>query len=164
MKKIFVSLMVIGVIVAVFGTASSVSAKGFTQQPVLDQGGWGQGGMKGVGPAVENEAVHDLMMEAYATELGISVEDLNARTEAGERLSQIALSTGLTIEEFWTLKTEVHASVVEQALAEGLITQAQADLMLQAGSRQMNGGMGNGNRGTGMYAGANCPNLTQVTP
>lgn len=166
MKKLMVSLLVIGVIVAALGTATVVNAQSEIPQPFYGQNGGGRfGNRMNVDLYEENEAVHDLMMEAWSNELGISVDDLNTRLDGGETLSQIALSTGLTLEDFRTLMTEIHTTVTEQALADGLLTQAQADLMQQAAQRQAGGmgrgvygagaGMGAGMRGSGAY----CTNL-----
>ncbi|MBA4374894.1 MAG: hypothetical protein C0401_01810 [Anaerolinea sp.] len=163
MKKLVVSLVIAGVFIAALGTAAVVNAQEPTPQPVYGQGGMGGHGMRGGmnGAEIENEAVHDLMMAAWADKLNLSVEELNTRTEAGEKLSQIALSTGMSFTDFWTLKTEIHSAVAEQALAEGLITQAEADLMQQSGTRQMNGG---GMRGAGYGSGSNCSTTLPVAP
>lgn len=153
MKKLIVSLMVIGVIAATLVTSTVVNAQSGTPQPLYGQNGGGRYGYRSNADMnVENDALHDLMMDAYSAELGITVDELNTRLDAGERLSQIALSTGLSIEEFWTLKTSVRSTVAEKALEQGLITQAQADWMQQA--RQRRGGMGAG-------MGASCPNFQQ---
>ena len=180
MKKIMVSLLLAGVLVAVIGATSVVNAQGPVNTPVVEQGG-GRGGF-GARSArsadhVENEDVHNLMMEAYSAELGISVADLNARIDAGETMSQIVLSTGRTFEEFRALKTAVNTSVAEQALKAGYINQAEYDWLLQAGQRRMNGqgqggafgvgpadgsgfgargGQGAGRLGGGLYRSANC--------
>ena len=145
MKKLMVSLLLAGVLVAVIGATSVVNAQGPVNNPVVEQGG-GRGGF-GANSAdhVENEDVHNLMMEAYSAELGISVAELNAREDAGETMSQIVLSTGRTFEEFRALKTAVNTSAAEQALKAGYIDQAQYQWYLQAAERQMNG-QGNGTR------------------
>ncbi len=160
MKKLIVGLLVIGVVAAALGTFTVVSAQSATPQPLYGQNGGGRYGYRSNADLnVGNEALHDLMMSAYSSELDITVEDLNARLDAGETLSQIALSTGLSVEEFWALKTSVRSTVVEQALEQGLITQAQADWMQQAGQRR--GGMGAGMGGVARGMGAYCPNYQQ---
>ena len=145
MKKLVVSLLLAGVIVAAFGFVSTASAQGPVDQPLYGQGG-GRGGF-GAASAdrVVNEDVHALMMEAWSAELGISVEELEAREAAGEAMSRIVLSTCVTFEEFRALKTAVNTSVAEQALAAGYIDQAQYEWLIQAADRQMSG-RGNGTR------------------
>jgi len=148
MKKLVVSLLLAGVIVAAFGFVSTANAQGPVDQPLYGQGG-GRGGFGATSADhVENEDVHNLMMEAYSAELGISVEELETREAAGEPMSRIVLSTGVTFDEFRALKTAINTSVAEQALAAGYIDQAQYDWMIQAADRQMSG-RGNG---TGMGA------------
>lgn len=143
MKKIMVSLLLAGVIVAAIGATSVAYAQGPDNAPLYQQGG-GRGGFGPNNPdRVENEDLHNLMLEAWSAELGISVADLSAREEAGERMSQIALSTGISFEEFRALKTAVNTSVAEKALKAGYIDQAQYEWLLQAAERQMNG-QGNG--------------------
>ena len=166
MKKSTLVLMVVAIaVLAVFGTATAVSAQGPFQDDTLTEGYGGRGGgMRGIGNRgeIENEEVHALMMDAYAEALGIPASEIDSRLEAGETFAQIALSTGLTFEEFWALKSQVKADVAAEALAKGFITQAEADLMQQAARRQgLRGGMqGKGlgtGYGTGVYCGAYAP-------
>ena len=154
MKKLLVSLVLVGGLVAVIGATSVARAQGPVDQPLYQQGG-GQGGFGGnSADLVENEDVHELMMNAYSAELGISVDELEAREAAGEPMSLIVLSTGRTFEEFRALKTAVNTSVAEQALAAGYIDQAEYEWLIQAAGRQMNGqGRGFGMRGAGAGTG-----------
>ena len=161
MKTSTLVLMVVAVAaLAVFGTVTAVSAQGPIQNDTLTQGFGGRGGgMRGIGNQgeIENEEVHALMMDAYAEALGIPATEIDSRLEAGETFSQIALSTGLTFEEFWALKSQVKADVAAEALAQGFITQAEADLMQQAALRQgTRGGMRGSGFGTGAGAGVYC--------
>jgi hypothetical protein len=161
MKTSTLVLMVVAVAaLAVFGTVTAVSAQGPIQNDTLTQGFGGRGGgMRGIGNQgeIENEEVHALMMDAYAEALGIPAAEIDSRLEAGETFSQIALSTGLTFEEFWALKSQVKADVAAEALAQGFITQAEADLMQQAALRQgTRGGMRGSGFGTGAGAGVYC--------
>ena len=152
MKKLMVSLLLAGVLVALIGATVVVNAQGPDNAPLYQQGG-GRGGFGFNNPdRVENEDVHNLMMAAWSTELGISVDELNTREDAGETMAQIALSTGISFEEFRALKTAVNTSAAEQALKAGYLDQAQYEQLLQAAERQMNG-QGNGTRpadGTGL--------------
>lgn len=56
---------------------------------------------------------------------------------AGEDL---AAALGITIEELQTAQEAANAAALEQAVADGLITQEQADQMAQFGGRAMRGG------------------------
>jgi len=121
MKKLVVSLLLAGVIVAAFGFVSTASAQGSDERAYYGQGG-GRGGF-GASSAdhVENADVHNLFMEAWSAELGLSVEEIEAREESGETMAQIALSTGISFEDFRALKTTINAKVADEALAAGFI-------------------------------------------
>jgi hypothetical protein len=64
---------------------------------------------------------------------------------------------------------EVRTQAIEQALNDGVLTQAQADWMSQHGAGQMAGGqMGNGSGmrggGQGQFANPNCLYYNQTNP
>jgi hypothetical protein len=77
--------------------------------------------------------LHDEMMTAFAEKCGLSEDALNTRLANGETMGQIALAQGLTLDEFSTLMTGVRPEAVDQALANGEITQEQADWMNRRG-------------------------------
>jgi hypothetical protein len=76
------------------------------------------------------DIMHDGMMDAFADALGLSVDTLEARLEAGETMADIAQSEGMSQEEFLTLMQDVRSAAIEQAVEDGLISQEQADWML----------------------------------
>lgn len=172
MKKWLLTLVVVAVIAAALGTAKSVYAQSTTPQPGGPVNGYGygagrgaRGGMMSGLAGTQDGLLHDDLIAAYSTKLGISVNDLNARLAARETLSQIALSTGLTFEQFSALVTEVRAEVITQAVADGTLTQAQADWMNQSAFGAARGGRGmrGGAAGAGVYANPACPYL-QTNP
>ncbi len=64
-------------------------------------GGRDPRGGSGVGNGVAVEGIlHDYLIAAYAEALNIPVADLEARLDSGETMSQIAISTGITLDEF----------------------------------------------------------------
>lgn len=77
--------------------------------------------------------LHETMLAAFAEAFDIPVQDLQARVDSGETLGSIAADLGYTIDEFRELMLDIKQNVVEQALAEGLITQEQADWMKERG-------------------------------
>ena len=102
----------------------------------------GHGMMNGGG------AMHTFMVTEFAKRLDLNVNDINTRLAAGETMYDIALSAGVTAEEFPAIMTEVRAAALDAAVAANVITQEQADWMKSHGYGQ--GGMGNGNcDGTG---------------
>lgn len=69
-------------------------------------------------------------LEAQA--LGMSVEELQASREEGKFIPDLIEEQGLTQEEFQAAVHAAYEQMVNQAVADGVITQAQADLLLSA--------------------------------
>ena len=80
-------------------------------------------------PAVKG-AIHEYKLNAFSAVLGLTPEELNSRIENGETMWEVAQSLGLTEEQFREKRVEATQSAINQALADGKITQAQADWML----------------------------------
>ena len=99
--------------------------------------------------------LHDYMISAYADALGISVDDLNSRLAAGETMYQIALDKGLTQDEFSSLMQDARSMALDAAVADGVISQDQADWMNSRGFGRggMMGGYGYGNGDCPMFDG-----------
>ena len=72
--------------------------------------------------------LHDYMLDAFAEELGLTVDEINARLDAGETMFDIVGS-----EDFYTVMTDVRSAALDAALADGVITQEQADWMKTRG-------------------------------
>jgi len=90
--------------------------------------------------AQEYGPLHDYMFPAFAQALGLTPAELEARRQAGDTLWTIAQEQGLTTEQFQQMITTARNTAVSQAVADGIITQEQADFMLE----RMGGMMGNG--------------------
>jgi hypothetical protein len=101
----------------------------------------GPGGFMGGGP---DSPMHDVMHDAIAAALGLTRDELDTRLADGERLDEIAEAEGLSDEEFAQALTDAHESALAEAVAQGLITQEQADAMLERGF------MPGGHHGPGM--------------
>jgi len=100
----------------------------------------------------------------YAEKLSIPVADLEARLTQGETMSEIAVSTGLTVDQFHTLMVEVRSQAIDQAVADGTLTQTQADWMKLRGAGQMAGGRGLRGGAQGQFANPDCPYFSQTNP
>jgi uncharacterized protein YidB (DUF937 family) len=118
-------------------------------------------GRQGGNIAAGDGILHDAMIVVYSEELGISVDDLNARLANGETISQIASEKGLSAEQFFALMSEARSQAIDQAVAAGTLTQEQADWMKTRGGARGAGRGGMRGQGTGM---ANCPYFSQTTP
>ncbi|WKZ34262.1 MAG: hypothetical protein QY332_11635 [Anaerolineales bacterium] len=139
MKKtiLIVALVVIALAVAGAGVA-------YAQDGTPPYGGRGM--HNGQGP------LHTFMVTEFAKELKLNVNDVNTRLAAGETLRDIALSAGVTAEEFPAVLQEVRANALDAAVKANVITQEQADWMKSRGFGR--GGMGNGTcDGTGPQGG-----------
>ena len=89
------------------------------------------------GPMMQNGTsgpMHTFMVVEFAKKLGLNVNDINARLSAGEVMYDIALSAGVTAEEFPALITEVRANALDAAVKANVITQEQADWMESRGA------------------------------
>jgi hypothetical protein len=161
MKKILLSIVLVGVLVAAFATVGAVSAQGYGTQA-------GQGssfGMGGRGRMADNLGyagtgdgpLHEYLIAAVSEKLGVSTDVLEESIANGDRLVNVALEQGFTIDEFRAMMTEARTTAVAQAEAAGVITQEQAEWMTSRAGGAMRGGRG----GFGGYAG-DCPLLSQT--
>jgi hypothetical protein len=109
--------------------------------------------------------LHDELIAAWAAKLNLTVDEINTRLASGETMSQIAYSTGISVDQFSSLMAEVRSTALDQAVANGTITQAQADWMKTRGACGT-GGSGRGMRGNGQgqFANPSCPYFTPANP
>ncbi|GAP15486.1 hypothetical protein LARV_03275 [Longilinea arvoryzae] len=148
MGKIFVGVLIGVVLVgAVLGVYGLVNAQAPAtplqqgQQPGYGMMGGGRGTSRmGLANDGQPGPMHDLMIAAWADKLGLSVDVIDQRLDAGETMYDIAVSQGLTADEFQAARVEIHNTVLDEAVSQGLITQEQADWMKSRG-----GAMGAGN-------------------
>jgi hypothetical protein len=99
-----------------------------------DEYGNGRGGMmgeRGRGIGSGEGVMHDNMISAFASVVGLTVDEVNTRLTNGETLQEIALAQGKTEVDLPALWSQVRQAVLDQAVADGVITQAQADKMLE---------------------------------
>jgi len=96
-------------------------------------------GAGGYGP------MHEYMEDAFAEALGITHDELEARLDAGETMGSIAQAQGLSDDEFAKLMVDARTKAMERAVAAGILTQEQADWMIQRMQQMQDGGFGPGN-------------------
>lgn len=125
--------------------------------------GWGMmyGGFGWMGNFDREGPIHDAMVSALAEALNIDPDKIEERHDSGEHLWEIALEEGMSKEEIQDLMQTVHESSLEEAVAEGWLTQEQADWMQEhmqwmwSGEGELNhygshcGGIGRYYEGTG---------------
>lgn len=83
----------------------------------------------GLGPSLSEGPIHEYVAPALADALGLAEDELDQRLEAGETIRDIIAETDLSSEEIQTLMEDVFSQALEAAVADGVITQQQADLM-----------------------------------
>jgi uncharacterized protein YidB (DUF937 family) len=87
-----------------------------------------------------------------AETLGLTVEDLAAAKDEGTRLPDLAEEQGVDMETVMTAVSDARTAAIETAVADGTITQAQADILLRHdgpafGGRGHGGPCGRGGNG-----------------
>ena len=116
-----------------------------------DEGRFGPGlmgrrgaGMKGrgagFGPGLDGGPIHEYMVPALAEALDLTPDELNQRIESGDTIRDIIGESDLSGEEIQTLMQDVFTKALDAAVADGAITQQQADLMNERGGRMGGGG------------------------
>lgn len=147
-------LAVIGISLAaivVFAVVPHVFAQAPTPDPQQTPGwglrGWMVGGTK---------PMHEYMEEAMAEKLGMTEDELEKELASGKTMWQVSEERGFTQDEFLSMMREARNLALDKMVADGVITQAQADWMKDRGNFMWEngcpmGGLGrNGWRGQGM--------------
>ena len=80
------------------------------------------------------QALHDAIDEnaIMAQVLGVTAEEYQAAKEA-HTVQDLVDASGLTREEIMTAVQDAHAAAVQQAVADGIVTQEQADALANSG-------------------------------
>jgi hypothetical protein len=177
MKKTILILSVLAVVAATLGFSVTAYAQAPTPNtPANPTSGFGGRGNRGGsrqgtnGTGIEAGVLHDDMVAYIAGKLGLTVEALNTRLNAGDTVGQIASEKGLTVSEFRTLMLDARSQAIDKAVAAGALSQAQADWMKQTGAGVSAGGMrrsmGQGMRGNGQgqFSNPACPYYTPTAP
>ena len=163
MKKILIVISMVLVALVIFGAgfvfaqsqlvlaaglAQGFGHGGMTLAPNASAGVGGSGGMMG-GRGGYGQ-MHEYVEQALADKLGITKAELETQFASGKSMVQIALDHGITQANMTSVMTEVHKTAFAKAVADGVLTQAQADSMLQAMT-------------TNGFSAANCPMDGQVS-
>ena len=139
MKKILLVAVGFMVAVSVFGVAGFAYAQ--NQTPPAPEYPYGPG-MMGANDGFGSEyghgmmgwdgdygPMHEAMVAALADALDITPEEIEARHDAGETMWQIAEAEGLSAEEIQVLMFSAHDFALEDAVANGWMTETQAEWM-----------------------------------
>lgn len=143
MKKILVIGTIVGVLVLTLGIAGLVYAQTPTPE-TPPYPGWGRGmmgggyrsggfgsGMMGGFQSGAPGLTHDAMLEAFASALDMTTEELQSRMASGETLWSIAREQGLSDEQIGELIYSARSEALAAMVTAGVITQEQANWMLE---------------------------------
>ncbi len=96
-------------------------------------------------PAGWMEPYHDQMQVAISEALGISIEELEAAQGEGKSPGEIAKELGVDMDEFRQAMQDARDEIIEQAVADGVLTPEQAEQVGQGrGHGRGPGGPGSG--------------------
>lgn len=91
------------------------------------QFGGPRGGRRGPGWAGLDDTAKEIIAEA----LGLTPDELQAQLDEGKRLAEIAEEQGVEASEIQAAMKAVRVARIEQAVADGKLTQEQADQILE---------------------------------
>jgi polyhydroxyalkanoate synthesis regulator phasin len=118
--------------------------RGMGLTPKTSEDWSGKMGSRGeMGMGIQDSWMHDELLKAFAAKVGLTVDEVTTRLEAGETHTQIAESKGITGDAYTTLWKAIHTQVIDQAVIDGKLTQAQADAIkarIESNSMPMWGG------------------------
>ena len=141
------TILVLGALAAVIGLSLVVGVQdgaAQTETPQAPSAGQGpRGGGRGPGGGVL-EPYEDLIHEKIAAALGISLEEFDAARDAGKTLYDLAEKYDVDFDVVREATLEGRAEAIKQAVADGVITQEQADWMLERQSAGFGPGRGRG--------------------
>jgi hypothetical protein len=143
MKKILLVVGIVSITVLAFGAVGYAYAQNQTPPGLEyphgsgmmgDLDGYEHGMMGGYGHGMmglngEYGPMHGSMVAALAEALAISSDEIEARHDAGETMWEIAESEGLSAEEIQKVMSSTHDNALEDAVANGLMNEEQAEWM-----------------------------------
>lgn len=103
MKKSLVAAIIAVVLVGVVGATGAVFAQSTSPDGFVPGQGFGNQAQVQLMDEDGLEIYHDELMTTFSEALNISIEDLEARIEAGETLVEVAMAEGMTFEEIKAL-------------------------------------------------------------
>jgi hypothetical protein len=130
-----------------YGPGGMMRGYGYGPGGMMQGYGYGPGGMmgrRGLDVVRGEGPMHEYMLSAFAEAVDLTTQEVETRLEAGETFKEIALAQGIAEADLPDLLVQVHTTALNAAVTDGLITQAQADLMLEHMNNYMGQGFGPG--------------------
>ncbi len=128
MKKILVIASAVVMAVVIFGAGFLFAQSNVANAAGLVAGfvpGGMMGGRGGMAP------MQDYVEQALADKLGMTLADVETALDGGKSMYQLAIDKGIKAADVTALLTEVHKTGLAKAVSAGVLTQVQADSMLQ---------------------------------
>ena len=112
---------------------------------------------KGMGPGPRAAVVDEqAVLQAVADKLGMSVADLQTQLRSGKSIADIAKDKNLNVQDLYAAAANAAKPILDQAVKDGKLTQAQADQIyqqIQKGQYMLRGPMGGAPAGGGPMGG-----------
>lgn len=110
--------------------------RGYGPGGMMQGYGYGPGGMMGRGGlgmdcSIFSGSLQNYVITAFAQAVGLTVAQVNTDLSNGQTLIEIANAQGFTGDKLTQLQTQVVQAALSQAVTDKVLTQAQADQMLQ---------------------------------
>lgn len=122
MKKLLIAGLVVAIALGALVTGVVFAQSSQPTQTPLTTTGYGRG---------INGPIHDYVEQALALKLSLTENQIEQALAAGKTMYQVALDNGIAEAEIPALLSAVHKTALDKAVADGVLTQAQADLMFQ---------------------------------
>lgn len=138
MKRILLIVVLVGLAFGALGIGVVVAQGG--QPPVYGNGismMWAGRGSNG--------PMHTYMEQALAEKLGLTEAQVEDDLASGKTMYQVAIENGIAEADLSAFMSEVHRAAFDQAVVEGVLTQDQANWMLERMLSMEAGGHGYGN-------------------
>lgn len=144
-KYILITALLIAVVAAVGFAGYAYAQRSVPNSPGLLGH---MGGMHGSGFQFNGTRgsglLHNYMVNSFAKALNLSPAELDSRLQNGEAMWQIAETQGIATEDFANLMVTIRTEAIGQAVADGVISQEQADWMEQRMQSMQQRGFGAG--------------------
>jgi hypothetical protein len=132
MKKLYVGLAVLAVFgyLAFLGVGAAQAWGGDGQNCTGDCQGGPRAGQEGWPPQAGVLSEYESILDnALSKVLNLSVDEIQAARDSGTTWASLASQQGVALEDLQQAIADAHKTMVDEALADGEITQAQADAM-----------------------------------
>ena len=137
-KRLGIAALVLSVLVAVLAGVALAQDPTPTPPGTCPFAGTGTCGGQGLGgPGTRGNGYAGSMPTLLAEALGMTVEELQAAQAAGQTVAEMAAAQGVELADVVAAVMAPRAERLAQAVADGRLTQEQADAMLAAMTEQM---------------------------